>query len=65
MAVFSLLRCPWMRDHKGRKEQAIWISEKIIPRKGSSKCKGLVCVGGRRVCEAVSGTANNVFSRTH
>lgn len=38
--------------YKDIKEQARWTSEKNIPRKGSSRCKGPM--GG--VCEGVQGT---------
>ena len=41
-------------EHKVLKEQATWLSEKNIPRKGSGKCKGSM----GRVCEGIQGIAN-------
>lgn len=41
-------------EHKVLKEQAIWLSEKNIPRKGSRKCKGSM----GRVCEGIQGIVN-------
>ena len=41
-------------EYKVMKEQAIWLSEKNIPRKGSGKCKDSM----GRVCEGIQGIVN-------
>lgn len=52
---------------QGKKEQAIWISEKSIPRKGSSKCKDLgPGVGvGEHVRVFQEQQIESILSRTH